>query len=83
MAKKDNEILLRYIIWWGHKKLPQVGMVYGKFPEGYRFQLSKDELIFVRSKKSSSRDKMIFSGNDGGRRYLPYAFTEQGVMNDG
>ena len=51
-----------------------------KFPERYRFQLSKNELdILVRSKKTTSRKNNIFEGNLGGTRYLPYAFTEQGI----
>ena len=49
-----------------------------KFPDRYRFQLTKIELEnFVRSKKSTSRIWGI--SNTGGRRYLPYAFTEQGI----
>jgi len=51
-----------------------------KFPDRYRFQLSKNELdILARSKKSTSRKNNIFEGNLGGTRYLPYAFTEQGI----
>jgi len=51
-----------------------------KFPERYRFQLSKDELDkLARSKKSTSRKNNFFEGNLGGTRYLPYAFTEQGI----
>ena len=42
-----------------------------KFPERYRFQLNKDELNFVMSKKSAS--------SWGGTRKLPYAFAEQGI----
>ncbi len=51
-----------------------------KFPERYRFQISKNELDnLVRSKKTTSRKSNIFEGNLGGTRYLPYAFTEQGI----
>ena len=49
-----------------------------KFPERYRFQLNKDELNFVMSKKSTS-PKNFFSGQNGGTRKSPYAFTEQGI----
>ena len=42
-----------------------------KFPVRYRFQLNKDELNFVMSKKSAS--------SWGGTRKLPYAFAEQGI----
>lgn len=42
-----------------------------KFDEDFRFQLTKNELENLRSKFSTSRW--------GGSRYLPYAFTEQGI----
>lgn len=42
-----------------------------RFDEDFRFQLTKDELDNLRSKKSTS--------SWGGSRYLPYAFTEQGI----
>ncbi len=49
----------------------------GKFPERYRFQISKEEMIeIVRSKNLTS---LKWSSGDGGRVYLPYAFTEQGI----
>lgn len=42
-----------------------------RFDEDFRFQLLKEEFDNLRSKKSTS--------SWGGTRYLPYAFTEQGV----
>lgn len=42
-----------------------------RFDEDFRFQLLKEEIDNLRSKKSTS--------SWGGTRYLPYAFTEQGV----
>ena len=42
-----------------------------RFDEDFRFQLTKEEFDNLRSKKSTS--------SWGGARYLPYAFTEQGV----
>ena len=42
-----------------------------RFDEDFRFQLTKDEMDNLRSKKSTS--------SWGGSRYLPYAFTEQGI----
>lgn len=33
----------------------------------------------VRCKNCTSRNTTLFSGNEGGARYLPYAFTEQGI----
>lgn len=46
-----------------------------RFPERFRFQLTKEEFENLRSQNviSSSED------NYGGRRFLPYAFTEQGI----
>lgn len=42
-----------------------------KFDEDFRFQLTKEEFDNLRSKNSTS--------SWGGKRYLPYAFTEQGI----
>jgi site-specific DNA recombinase len=42
-----------------------------RFPEDFMLQLTKEEFISLRSQ--------IVTSNRGGRRYLPYAFTEQGV----
>ena len=43
------------------------------------FQLSNSEIDSVRSQFVTSRKKDFFAGQEGGRRYLPYAFTEQGI----
>ncbi|MBR6071386.1 MAG: ORF6N domain-containing protein, partial [Acholeplasmatales bacterium] len=49
-----------------------------KFPEGYRFQLTKREIAEIsRSKKSTAIIQTV--GTKGGRTTLPYAFTEQGI----
>jgi hypothetical protein len=45
----------------------------GRFPEDFMFELSSDEADFLRSQTVTSKK------GRGGRRYLPYAFTEQGV----
>lgn len=42
-----------------------------RFPEDFMFQLTKGEFTNLRS-------QFVISSY-GGRRYLPYAFTEQGV----
>lgn len=42
-----------------------------RFPEDFMFQLTKEEF-------SSLRSQIVIS-SWGGRRYPPYAFTEQGV----
>lgn len=44
------------------------------------FRLTREEIeYFVRSKNLTSRGEAFFSGQDGGTRHLPYAFTEQGI----
>jgi len=44
-----------------------------RFPDDFMFQLTQDEWNILRSQFVISRY------NHGGRRYLPYVFTEQGV----
>lgn len=44
-----------------------------RFPEDFMFQLSGEELEALRSQF------VISNAGRGGRRYAPYAFTEQGV----
>lgn len=46
-----------------------------KFDDDFLFQLSKDEWEILRSNFSTSKSDRGL----GGRRYLPYAFTEQGI----
>ena len=46
-----------------------------KFDEDFRFQLTKNEWEFLRSKFLTSKS----DEGAGGRRYMPYAFTEQGI----
>ena len=43
-----------------------------RFPEQFRFQLTKKEYEDLRSQNVTSNGK-------GGRRYLPYVFTESGI----
>ncbi len=47
-----------------------------RFPEHFRFQLTEDEYENLRYQNGTSSDNQ---GQHGGRRYLPYVFTEQGV----
>jgi phage regulator Rha-like protein len=42
-----------------------------RFPDDFMFQLTNQELRNLRSQ--------IVTSNKGGQRYLPYAFTEQGI----
>lgn len=44
-----------------------------RFPSDFRFQLNEYEFSYLRSQIATSK-----SGS-GGNRYLPYAFTEQGI----
>ena len=46
-----------------------------RFPEEFCFQLNENEYISLRSQIVISNEK----NNRGGVRYLPYAFSEQGV----
>ena len=49
-----------------------------RFPERFRFQLTKGEYEYLRSQiVASSLDDE--NAVHGGRRYMPYAFTEQGI----
>lgn len=66
-----------------------------RFPEKFRFQLTEDEIEVLKSQMVASNSKSqivtlnnsnqnlksqnVISSEHGGRRYLPYVFTEQGV----
>ncbi len=45
-----------------------------RFPKDFMFQLTKEETQFLRSQF------VISNQSRGGRRYLPYAFTEHGAV---
>ena len=45
-----------------------------RFPEEFMFQINEKEFKFLRSQIATSKTE-----TRGGRQYLPYAFTEQGV----
>jgi len=47
---------------------------FGRFPEDFMFQLTKEEFKNLKSQSVTSS-----SENYGGRRKLPYIFTEQGI----
>jgi len=47
-----------------------------RFPEDFMFQLTEEEWAALRSQSVTSNEK---PAGRGGRRYAPYAFTEQGV----
>jgi hypothetical protein len=44
-----------------------------RFPEDFVFQLTAEESAILRSQIATSKSR-------GGRRYLPYAFTEHGAI---
>ena len=50
-----------------------------RFPEDFMFQLSREEVELVKSQIVTSPIETLFAGQDGGRRKLPYVFTEQGI----
>ena len=51
-----------------------------RFPEEFCFQLNEKELENLRFQiETSKRENDKVSSSRGGRRYLPYVFTEQGV----
>ena len=57
----------------------QVKRNIGRFPDDFMFQLTKDEVEIVKSQIATTLGSNLFSGQEGGRRKLPYAFTEQGI----
>ena len=63
-AKRLNEAVKRNIL---------------RFPEEFRFQLTEDEVNSLRSQFVTSKSQDEDAAKQGGRRYLPYVFTEQGI----
>ena len=57
----------------------QVKRNIARFPEDFMFQLTREEVESVESQIVISRENNFFEGQGGGRRTLPYAFTEQGI----
>lgn len=50
----------------------QVNRNLSRFPDDFMFRLSEQEFLSLRSQNATSKR--------GGRRYLPYVFTEHGVL---
>ncbi len=57
-----------------------------RFPEDFRFQLTNKEhenlrsqIVTLEGEDINLKSQKVTSSTHGGRRYLPYAFTEQGV----
>ena len=81
---RNEQVMLDYdlAILYGYevKKLnQQVKRHINRFPKDFMFQLTNDEVNFVKSQFATSPIKGFFQGQDGGVRKLPYAFTEQGI----
>ena len=56
-----------------------------RFPDDFMFQLTKEELKNLRSQimtsnSSNLKSQIVISSSHGGRRTLPYVFTEHGVV---
>ena len=81
---RNEQVMLDYdlAVLYGYevKKLnQQVKRHINRFPKDFMFQLTNDEVNFVKSQFATSPIKGFFQGQDGGVRKLPYAFTEQGI----
>ena len=50
-----------------------------RFPESFCFQLTEEEYIELRSQFATSKTEIEPTSTKGGRRYLPYVFTEAGI----
>jgi hypothetical protein len=50
-----------------------------RFPDDFMFQLTKEEITSVKLQNVTSPDSHFYTGQKGGSRKPPYAFTEQGI----
>ena len=57
----------------------QVRRNINRFPSDFMFELTKEEVNLVKSQNVISRPENFFSGQEGGRRKAPLAFSEQGI----
>ena len=81
---RDQQVMLDFdlAILYGYELRSmnqQVKRNIARFPDDFMFQLTREELDSVKSQIVISRKDSFFSGQEGGRRTLPYAFTEQGI----
>ena len=60
----------------------QVKRNIARFPDDFMFQLTLEEVEAVKSQIATSPNSNFFSGQEGGRRKPPYAFTEQGLSEN-
>jgi phage regulator Rha-like protein len=56
----------------------QVKRNISRFPDDFMFEITKEELQILRNQIGTS-SRTVEKTGWGGTRYLPYAFTEQGV----
>ena len=74
----DNDLAMLYHV--ETKRLNEaVKRNIARFPEEFRFQLTEKETESLRSQIATSMKSNGDNEKKGGRRYLPYAFTEQGI----
>ena len=81
---RDKQVMLDYDLaaLYGYEVRAlnqQVKRNVGRFPYDFMFQLTKDEVEVVKSQIVTSPNSNFYSGQGGGRRKPPYAFTEQGI----
>src|SRR2546428_3868681 len=69
----DRDLAVLYGVETGYLNLA-VRRNLARFPADFMFQLGTEEVAVLRSQIAISNE-----GRRGGRRYLPYAFTELGV----
>ena len=51
-----------------------------RFPEDFAFKLTQEKCSLLRSHFATSDSSVTLDVGRGGRRYLPHAFTEHGVV---
>ena len=72
----DSDLAILYECKNGTKVINQaVKRHINRFPERYMFRLTEEEYNNLRSQVVTSS----LENNHGGKRYMPYVFTEQGV----
>ncbi len=80
----DSDLALLYGV--ETKRLnEQVRRNIDRFPEEFMFQLNNDEHDFLRSQIATSKHELILksqiaTSKRGGRRTIPYVFTEHGAV---
>lgn len=71
----DSDLAALYAVSTGRFN-EQVKRNLARFPADFMFQLTKQEVTALRSQIAISNERL----GRGGRRYLPYAFTEHGAI---